>query len=33
MADAIDFSTLKQIDRYIEQLFVPKDDSFPAALR
>jgi len=33
MADSISFSTLRQIDKQIEKLFVPPDDSFPAALR
>lgn len=32
MADSISFSTLRQIDKQIETLFVPQDDAFPAAL-
>jgi predicted O-methyltransferase YrrM len=33
MADSISYSSLKQIEKQIEQLFVPTDESFPAALR
>ncbi len=33
MADSISYSSLKQIEKQIEQLFVPTDDSFSAALR
>lgn len=33
MADSISYSTLKKIEQQIEQLFVPTDDSFSAALR